>query len=120
MLASLFSKPQSSLSAQAKRLVAMRFLIYTGFQTSYFIGVIGTLTYADDASVVATSLAVLFMNVFVILGSFAGGAFHHGGAALRAEDGDPIGCRLLGGVRVRPHPLSLEITDCDFKIRFLS
>lgn len=74
MLASLFSKSQSSLSAQAKRLVAMRFLIYTGFQTSYFIGVIGTLTYADDASVVATSLAVLFMNVFVILGSFAGGA----------------------------------------------
>ena len=74
MLASLLSKSQSSLSAQAKRLVAMRFLIYTGFQTSYFIGVIGTLTYADDASVVATSLAVLFMNVFVILGSFAGGA----------------------------------------------
>ena len=74
MLASLLSKPQSSLSVQAKRLVAMRFLIYTGFQTSYFIGVIGTLTYADDASVVATSLAVLFMNVFVILGSFAGGA----------------------------------------------
>ena len=74
MLAPLFSKPQSSLSVQAKRLVAMRFLIYTGFQTSYFIGVLGTLTYADDASVVATSLAVLFMNVFVILGSFAGGA----------------------------------------------
>ena len=74
MLVSLFSKPQSSLSAQAKRLVAMRFLIYTGFQTSYFIGVIGSLTYADDASVVATSLAVLFMNVFVIMGSFAGGA----------------------------------------------
>ena len=74
MLASLFSKPQSSLSMQAKRLVAMRFLIYTGFQTSYFIGVIGTLTYADGASVIATSLAVLFMNVFVILGSFAGGA----------------------------------------------
>lgn len=74
MLASLLSKSQPSLSAQAKRLVAMRFLIYTGFQTSYFIGVIGTLTYADDATVVATSLAVLFMNVFVILGSFAGGA----------------------------------------------
>lgn len=74
MSLSLISKSQPSLSAQAKRLVAMRFLIYTGFQTSYFIGVIGTLTYADDASVVATSLAVLFMNVFVILGSFAGGA----------------------------------------------
>lgn len=74
MSLSLISKSQPSLSVQAKRLVAMRFLIYTGFQTSYFIGVIGTLTYADDASVVATSLAVLFMNVFVILGSFAGGA----------------------------------------------
>ena len=70
----LISKSQPSLSVQAKRLVAMRFLIYTGFQTSYFIGVIGTLTYTDGASVVATSLAVLFMNVFVILGSFAGGA----------------------------------------------
>lgn len=74
MSLSLFSKSLPSLSTQAKRLVAMRFLIYTGFQTSYFIGVIGTLTYADGASVVATSLAVLFMNVFVILGSFAGGA----------------------------------------------
>lgn len=74
MSLSLISKSQPSLSAQAKCLVAMRFLIYTGFQTSYFIGVIGTLTYADGASVVATSLAVLFMNVFVILGSFAGGA----------------------------------------------
>lgn len=74
MSLSLISKYHPSLSAQAKRLVAMRFLIYTGFQTSYFIGVIGTLTYADGASVVATSLAVLFMNVFVILGSFAGGA----------------------------------------------
>lgn len=74
MSLSRISKSQPSLSVQAKRLVAMRFLIYTGFQTSYFIGVIGTLTYADDASVVATSLAVLFMNVFVILGSFAGGA----------------------------------------------
>lgn len=74
MSLSLISKSQPSLSTQAKRLVAMRFLVYTGFQTSYFIGVIGTLTYADGASVVATSLAVLFMNVFVILGSFAGGA----------------------------------------------
>lgn len=74
MSLSRISKSQPSLSAQAKRLVAMRFLIYTGFQTSYFIGVIGTLTYANGASVVATSLAVLFMNVFVILGSFAGGA----------------------------------------------
>lgn len=63
-----------ALSAQAKRLVAIRFLIYTGFQSSYFIGVIGTLTYADGASVAFTSVAVLLMNIFVILGSFAGGS----------------------------------------------
>ena len=44
MLASLFSKPQSSLSVQAKRLVAMRFLIYTGFQTSYFTRIHGCLS----------------------------------------------------------------------------
>lgn len=92
----------------------MRFLIYTGFQTSYFIGVIGTLTYADGASVVATSLAVLFMNVFVIMGSFAGGAVldawgprHHfllsivgtlaTGAAILAF-GSATGVVLLGAV----------------------
>lgn len=72
MLIPLLSKPQPSLSAQAKRLVAMRFLIYTGFQTSYFIGVIGTLTYADDASVVATSLAVLFYERIRDLGILCG------------------------------------------------
>ena len=63
MLASFFSKPQSSLSVQAKRLLAMRFLIYTGFQTSYFIGVIGTLTYADDASVVGPKMILTFENM---------------------------------------------------------
>ena len=68
------SHSSSALSAQAKRLVAIRFLIYTGFQSSYFIGVIGTLTYADGASVAFTSAAVLLMNIFVILGSFAGGS----------------------------------------------
>ena len=60
-------------SPQVKRLMAMRFLLYTGFQSSYFIGVVGTLTYSEGASVVSTSLAVLFMNVAMILGSFAGG-----------------------------------------------
>ena len=64
----------AALSSQAKRLVALRFLIYTGFQSSYFIGVVGTLTYSDGATVASTSIAVLLMNVFVILGSFCGGA----------------------------------------------
>ncbi len=63
------------LSAQAKRLILMRFLVYTGFQSSYFIGIVGTLTYSDQASVASTSFAVALMNVFLILGSFAGGSF---------------------------------------------
>lgn len=63
------------LSAQAKRLILMRFLVYTGFQSSYFIGIVGTLTYSDNASVASTSFAVALMNVFLILGSFAGGSF---------------------------------------------
>ena len=63
------------LSAQAKRLILMRFLVYTGFQSSYFIGIVGTLTYSDQASVASTSFAVALMNVFFILGSFAGGLF---------------------------------------------
>ena len=63
-----------TLSAQAKRLVLMRFLVYTGFQSSYYVGVIGSLTYADGATVASTSLAVVLMNAFFILGSFVGGS----------------------------------------------
>ena len=68
--ASLFS----GLTNQTKRLVLMRFLIYTGFQSSYFIGVIGTLTYAAGADVVSASLAVALMSAATIFGAFAGGS----------------------------------------------
>lgn len=36
---------------------------------------------------------------FAGAGPFAGSAFYHGGAALRAEDGDLIGGRLPGDAR---------------------
>lgn len=36
---------------------------------------------------------------FAGTGPLAGSAFHHGGAALRAEDGDLIGGRLPGDAR---------------------
>ena len=61
------------LPGQAKRLVAMRFLIYTGFQSTYFIGIIGTLTYSAGADVVSASLAVALMSAATIFGAFAGG-----------------------------------------------
>lgn len=62
-----------SLSDQAKRLVAMRFIIYTGFQSTYFIGIIGTLTYASGADVVSASISVALMSASTILGAFIGG-----------------------------------------------
>ena len=63
----------AGLPSQAKRLVAMRFLIYTGFQSTYFIGIIGTLTYSAGADVVSASLAVALMSAATIFGAFAGG-----------------------------------------------
>lgn len=63
----------AELPSQAKRLVVMRFLIYTGFQSTYFIGIIGTLTYSAGADVVSASLAVALMSAATILGAFAGG-----------------------------------------------
>ena len=69
-----FTSMFSGLTNQTKRLVLMRFLIYTGFQSSYFIGVIGTLTYAAGADVVSASLAVALMSAATIFGAFAGGS----------------------------------------------
>ena len=70
--------------------------------------------------IVALGVVAAAAEGFASAGAFAGGAFHHGGAALRAKDGDFIGGRLPGGARVRVHPPSLEIADCDFKSYFLS
>ncbi|MBM6953534.1 MFS transporter [Enorma phocaeensis] len=63
-----------ALSPEARRLVAMRFLVYVGIQASYFIGVLGTLTYALGSDALDTALAVAFMNACLIVGSFAGGS----------------------------------------------
>ena len=55
-----------SLSPMAKRLVFMRLAIYLGMQCAYFIGVVGTLTYAFDGGVTENALGI-------VLGSFVGG-----------------------------------------------
>lgn len=62
------------LSPQAHRLIAMRFLVYVGIQASYFIGVLGTLTYVLGSDALGNALAVAFMNACLIVGSFVGGS----------------------------------------------
>lgn len=63
-----------ALAPAARRLVLMRFLIYVGIQSCYFIGVLGTLTYSMDGEVASTAVVVALLNLFQIVGSFAGGA----------------------------------------------
>ena len=64
-----------ALAPAARRLVLMRFLIYVGIQSCYFIGVLGTLTYSMDGEVASTTVVVALLNLFQIVGSFAGGAY---------------------------------------------
>ena len=64
-----------ALAPAARRLVLMRFLIYVGIQSCYFIGVLGTLTYSMDGEVASTAIVVALLNLFQIVGSFAGGAY---------------------------------------------
>ena len=54
-------------------LVAMRFLAYLGVQTSYFIGIMGTLAYQMGASTVALTCSVGLLNLLQVLGNAAGG-----------------------------------------------
>ena len=64
-----------ALAPAARRLVLMRFLIYVGIQSCYFIGVLGTLTYRMDGEVASPAVVVALLNLFQIVGSFAGGAY---------------------------------------------
>ena len=62
-----------ALSPMARRLVLMRFFVYLGIQCAYFIGVVGTLTYALDGGVGDNALGVALLNLTLIVGSFVGG-----------------------------------------------
>lgn len=74
MLDRIFAEARA-LAPAARRLVLMRFLIYVGIQSCYFIGVLGTLTYSMDGEVASTAVVVALLNLFQIVGSFAGGAY---------------------------------------------
>ena len=57
----------------ARRLVLMRLAIYLGMQCAYFIGVVGTLTYAFDGGVTENALGIVLLNGCIVAGSFVGG-----------------------------------------------
>ena len=55
-------------------LAAVRFFHYLGVQASYFIGIIGVLTYELGATTAVIALAVGLFNLFIIIGNAAGGS----------------------------------------------
>lgn len=63
-----------SLTPMARRLVAMRFLTHVGMLSSYFIGILGTLTYSLGGDALSTTFAVGLLNLAIVIGEFVGGA----------------------------------------------
>ncbi len=68
------SLPANRLSPVARRLVAMKFLTYVGLLSSYFIGILGTLTYSLGGDALSTTFAVGLLNASMAVGSMSGGA----------------------------------------------
>lgn len=63
-----------SLSPMALRLVVMKFLAYVGMQGAYFVGILGTLTYALGGDPTSASATVGLLNLMFLLGSFSSGS----------------------------------------------
>lgn len=62
------------LRRQAAILIAVRILLYIGGMSSYFIGVLGTLTFTLGGGVLDNAVAVGLLNLFMTLGSMRSGA----------------------------------------------
>lgn len=60
----------SELTRQVRRLVAARLFLYLGAMSSYFIGVMGTLTFAMGAGVGDSAIAVALLNMCMVVGQF--------------------------------------------------
>ena len=67
-----FSTPE--LTRQVRRLVAARLFLYLGAMSSYFIGVMGTLTFAMGAGVGDNAIAVALLNMCMVAGQVKGGS----------------------------------------------
>lgn len=66
-----FSTPE--LTCQVRCLVAARLFLYLGAMSSYFIGVMGTLTFAMGAGVGDNAIAVALLNMCMVAGQVKGG-----------------------------------------------
>lgn len=67
-----YATPQ--VAAQARRFIAARLLLYLGTMSSYFIGVMGTLTFSLGAGVGDNAIAVGMLNLCIVFGQIRGGA----------------------------------------------
>lgn len=70
------SQPNSpaELRRQTAVLIAVRILLYIGGMSSYFIGVLGTLTFTLGGGVFDNAVAVGLLNLFMTFGSMQSGA----------------------------------------------
>ena len=69
-----FSMPEKGpLSTSTRRLVAINFLQQLGFQSTYFVGIIGCATYILGAGALEISILVFCLNVFLVVGTFCAG-----------------------------------------------
>ena len=61
------------LSRQVRRLIAIRFLLYMGAMGSFYIGVLGTLTYAMEGGAGDNAIAVALINLLITVGGVQSG-----------------------------------------------
>lgn len=61
------------LTQQVRRFIWARLLLYLGAMSSYFIGVMGTLTFAMGAGVGDNAIAVGLLNLCIVFGQIRGG-----------------------------------------------
>lgn len=62
------------LNTPERRVVAANFLLQLGFQSTYFVGVIGCATYVLGAGAFEVSALVFCLNMALIVGNFCSGA----------------------------------------------
>lgn len=67
------SHDPAAVRQQAAALIAVRILLYLGGMSSYFIGVLGTLTFTLGGGVFDNAIAVGLLNLFMTFGSMQSG-----------------------------------------------
>ena len=66
-------RASAELVQQVRRLIAIRFLLYRGAMGSFYIGVLGTLTYAMEGGAGDNAIAVALINLLIMVGGVQSG-----------------------------------------------